>query len=361
MPTFVLQYGTGADIAALLKDNGNLYNRAGTVGNVGVGIWNGRPVTSDNATANDTRAHNPISTINADDWTASTNIITTNNYPRGFEANNGISIAANKMANASDDGLNILFGVRAGEVAAGGGGNMISIAKITRTVNSGYMPGDVRGAWLANSESADLSAYGNTLSVAGTIVEAAVESGCELKGYSDFSTSNYLSLASDSDWDEIGTGSAYFSCWFKNSGTTGSEGLMNFTNSDSSIRLLVAVVTDGTLVAVDDGDTAQATIQTVGRTFEDSVWRKMDFVRVSSTERYLYVDGAVVGSSTTDAGSLSSSGNLPLGIGYAVGISPLTPGTHSTIALAKFSHTPPSATQVRQMYEAEKGHVRRLC
>ena len=353
MPTFVLQYGTGADIAALLKDDGNLYNRAGTVGNTGVAIWNGRPVTSDNVTANDTRAHNPISTINADDWTASTNIITTNNYPAGFAADNGISVAANKLANASDSGLNILFGVRAGEVAAGGDGSQISIAKITRTVNSGFMNGDVRGAWLANSKTADLSAYNNTLTEEGTVTEAVVASGTELKGYSGFSSSVTLVRASDADWDVITTGSAYLSIWFKCSGNSGFEHYIGFNKADGAIEFELGLLAAGTVRGKDDGATAQTTV-TSGAAFDDNAWHKADFVRVSSTERYLYVDGVLVSSDTTDAGSLSDDGNLPLGIGCN-GDATNNPAATSTLSLARLSATAPTATQVRQMYDAEKG------
>ena len=109
---------------------------------------------------------------------------------------------------------------------------------------------------------------------------------------------------------------------------------------------------DGTILLGDDGATANVQIISTAE-YDDSKWHKIDHVRVSSTERYQYIDGVLLGSSTTDAGSLSDSA-LP----FAIGRTP-----HSTtqaaddlyITLARLSTTAPTATQVRQMYDAEKG------
>ena len=96
------------------------------------------------------------------------------------------------------------------------GSNVGANALVTRTYNTGYLVGDIRGAWLANSATVDRSYKGNTLTNNGSAVtEAAVETSSELLGYSGFTASNNLSRASDADWDVIGTGSVYLSCWFK--------------------------------------------------------------------------------------------------------------------------------------------------
>ena len=357
MPTFVLQYGTGADIAALVKDDGNLYNRAGTVGNTGVAIWNGRPVTTDNGAANDTRAHNPISTINADDWTASTNIITTNNYPAGFTADNGISVAANKLANASDSGLNILFGVRAGEVAAGGGGDQISIAKITRTVNSGFMTGDVRGAWLANHETADLSAYGNALTKEGTITEAVVETSAELKGYSGWSSSNYLhATAADADF-EMGTGAFSYSCWYKTGAVSGSDYLVSYRNASTGATPQWGTYFSSSAIAagVNDGSQSASVTYTDTSTFDDK-WHKHDFTFTGGASTGIadsYIDGVLVATATNaSVGSLSGGSGFALTIGESAEAGGYPFG--GSISLFRVSRTVPSATQIREMYDAEK-------
>jgi len=358
MPTFGVAYGTGADIGSLLKDDGNVYDRSGTVtdGQGVVVITNAKIGLRHNSGGGRLEISDTvIENITADDWGFGDIGGSTTGEVPGLGFDDTVSAQGNLVAGGSDAGLTIISGIEQtlGNRANQGG----SSVKITRAYNSGHMNTFIKGAWLANSVTVDRSVQANTLTQAGTVTEAAVESGAELKGYSGWSTSNYVNVASNSDWDVVGTGACSMSGWFKNSGTSSTEGLMNFTNTASTIRFLVALVTDGTLVAIDDGATAQVTIQTT-ETYEDSVWRKFDFVRVSSTERYLYIDGVLVGSSTSDAGSLSSSGNLPLSIGYATGISPLTPATNSTLSLCRFAAGATliaTAAQVRQMYEDEKG------
>jgi hypothetical protein len=90
------------------------------------------------------------------------------------------------------------------------------------------------------------------------------------------------------------------------------------------------------------------------QTYDDNVWHKADLVRVSSTDLNLYVDGVFITQDTTDQGSMTNSGSSPLGIGIDPDGSS-GPATSSTLALAHISATAPSATQVRQMYDAEKG------
>jgi len=109
-----------------------------------------------------------------------------------------------------------------------------------------------------------------------------------------------------------------------------------------------------TLNLIVQGATAYSSFDT-GFDVSDSVWHKADFVHVSSTERYMYIDGVEVGSATTDTGSITSSGNLPLGIGVFGGNGSSGPATTTKLALARLSATAPTATQIRQMYDAEKG------
>jgi len=210
--------------------------------------------------------------------------------------------------------------------------------------------------WLANSKTADRSPYSNTLTENGTVTEAAVETSAELNGYSGFTdTTNYLSRASDADWDVVGTGTLTASGWFKCTAVVSgaAQYMIAFANSGASVRFNVFVQSDGTLGGGDDGATAAVYIYS-GGTVTDSVWHKFDFVRVSSTERYLYLDGILVASSTTDAGSISDSGNLPLAIGGFGGTGDAS-AQNCTLSLCRLSATAPTATQVRQMYDAEKG------
>ena len=226
------------------------------------------------------------------------------------------------------------------------------VSKVNRTYNTGFVPTNNKGAWLANSKTADYSGNSNTLTENGTVTEGVVETSAELKGYSGWSTSNYLSRANDSDYNALGTGSVYSSIWFKSSGTSGDECLTTISNADASVEFRISLSTAGTIDTVDDGATAQVVVSSVAGALDTGGWHKADFVRVSSTDRSLYVDGVFQASSTTDAGSLN--GTILKRIGIFADDS-TQPATTSTMALDRLSATAPSATQIRQMYDAEKG------
>jgi hypothetical protein len=360
MPTFGIAYGTGADIGSLLKDDGNVYDRSGTVtdGQGAVVITNskiglrhnsggGRLDLSDTVIAN----------ITADDWGFGDIGGSTTGEVPGLGFDDTASGQGNLIVGGSDAGLTMISGIeqKLGNRANQGG----SSVKITRAYNSGHMTTFSKGAWLANSKTVDRSVQANTLTENGTVTEGAVESGAELNGYSSWSSSNNLTVASNADWDVITTGMVHTSIWFKSSGNSATEYLFSISNSAGTLKFVISLLSDGTMQFRDDGATALVDMTSTA-TYDNGVWHKADFVRVSSTDRYMYIDGVLITSSTTDAGSLSSSGNIPIGIGVdADGSS--APATSSTLALACLSALnssslgAPTAAQIRQMYDDEKG------
>ena len=223
---------------------------------------------------------------------------------------------------------------------------------VNRTYTTGLVGNDQKLVALANSVTADRSGKSNTLTQDGTVPAAAVASGAELTGYGPFSTSNYLSRASDADWDAVGTGSYSISLWFNASGSgSGTEWLAGFGNSGNSLRFCVFMQADGNLNCSETG--ATAAVETLpGGVNDDGVWHRIDFVRISSTERHVYLDGVLRSSSTTDAGSLTSSGNMLLRIGLGPDGSSFAAAS-TKVSLVRFTATALTATQVRRSYEAE--------
>ena len=223
---------------------------------------------------------------------------------------------------------------------------------VNRTYTTGLVGNDQKLVVLANSVTADRSGKSNTLTQNGTVPAAAVASGAELTGYGPFSTSNYLSRASDADWDVVGTGSYSISLWFNASGSgSGTEWLAGFGNSGNSLRFCVFMQADGNLNCSETG--ATAAVETLpGGVNDDGVWHRIDFVRVSSTERHVHLDGVLRSSSTTDAGSLTSSGNMLLRIGLGPDGSSFAAAS-TKVSLVRFTATALTATQVRRSYEAE--------
>ena len=355
IPTFGVKYVSGtAKANSIIKDDGNVWDIAGdgsSQADYGIAFVGSRLIT---AYSNEQLRLAPDpSLITAD-------LGVNPPWPWIQDSVGGWSIAhepdcassANGLAAlGAGEGLGLTFGQD--QVLNFSDKNKMS-ADITRAYNTGYHHYYATGLWLANSKTVDRGPQGNTLTENGTVTEGAVESGAELNGYSGFSSSNNLTRASDADYDVLDTGAAYSSIWFKSSGNSATEYLHSISNSAGTLKFVISLVSDGTMQFRDDGATALVDMTSTA-TYDDGAWHKADFVRGSSTERYMYIDGVLITSSTADAGSLSSSGNIPIGIGVdADGSS--APATSSTLSLAKFSNTNfPTAVQIRQAYFAERG------
>jgi len=356
IPTFQVKYGSGTVNASLLKDDGTLISdNAGSTADNAIGIFNGHFL---NPQVNVVLRLLPIDSTTADYSTsAGQNIFRADGsglYGGAVTLKVLDVLSDGRMGGGSASGA--VVGKTSTQADGGASWNVGYAALITNNSNTGMMINKTVGAWLTDVSDITLdgSYAANTLTHnGGGLTFAAVETSAELFAASGFDASNYLNIASNADWDVITTGTAHWTCWFKSSGTAALETLVAFGDGVPTIRFEVIINTDGTISGVDAG--ASATVGLTGTgVYDDGAWHRVDLVRVSSTERHVYVDGVLEVSSTTNAGSLSSSGNLPLSIGiYPDGST--RPATSSTIALPRLSVTAPSAAQVRQMYEAEKG------
>jgi len=342
LPTFCGNYGAGSDNNFLMHNDGTVETFGGTaVANKAGVIMNGRVFWMVNA--NDVYYSEPLELKDAAN---SPNLaLRAASYPYGLVPVNKLAAAPNFLASASTSGLTTaIFDPRATEAS------LTSV--ITRAYNTGFMPGDIRGAWIANSKTVDRSYKANTLTENGTVTEGAVESGAELNGYSGFSTSNYLSRAADADWASFGNGNVYVSVWFKTSGNSSFEEYVTLRKASPPVRIDIYMEASGVVGFEAFGDVGERNINSTG-TYDDGAWHKLDGVQISNTERLLYVDGVHVGTDTADSGSLTGS-DIILGIG-ARGHDGSVPATSSTLSLARLSATAPTATEIRQMYDAEKG------
>ena len=351
MPTFILGYGTGADVVSILKTDGNVFDKTGTVDSKAVGIMNGFEFHEDNNGARIYRSKTDIDRITADDWSI-LGWAEKAQADQYLGSDKAASFTSALSASADSDGLSFHLNSNTANL------NPINAANcmVNRTYNTGYFTRLVKGLWLANSNTVDRSYKGNTLTNNGTVPTATVG---ELTVYGPFSTSNYLSRASDADWDVMGTGAVHMSCWFETASATANEVMMSISNAGGTIRCSMTFeAASGNIGWEIQGATATGTLNSALTGLDNGVWHKCDLVQISSTERYIYVDGVKTslsgGSETTDIGSLSSSGNLPFAIGRLGGSSGQG-GVSVQLALAHLSATAPNAPQVRQMYDAEKG------
>ena len=266
-------------------------------------------------------------------------------WPFGFFPTTAISTSSSYAAWASTAGAS--FRLTGDNLYATG------IASVNRTYNTGFFNGDIAGVWLANSKTADRGPNSLTLTENGTIVQEEVASGTELMGYVSFSASNNFSRASHASWDAVGTGALWKTAWVKTTTFSGTKTIVAFGNSGNTVESII-YLSSGSVAWRIDGATAQDDI--TGGALPSGVWSRIDAVQISSTERYLYVNGVEVNSSTTDIGSLTDSGNMPLYIRvWTDGSS--NPASTEAISLVRVGHATgaPSATDVRTQYHLEKG------
>lgn len=352
MPSFAIGFGAGTDAFGVMKDNGTFFSRSGapSSGRNAVAIENGLLYGTDGnfrLNASDIL----IDQITADDYALDVVAAPSGGFAFGLSAPTVMDTTPKRIVYGAAGGLTIIDGQ---DNTGGGTGISDPVhAIITKDYNTGYFTSALKALWISNSKTIDRSPRLNTLTENGTVTLAAVETGAELQGVSGFAaTPNSLTRASDADWDVVGTGAFYTRCWFKSLNNTTEEQLCGFGNATALIRFGIVLEASGKIKGEDDGGTPIAVV--TDGLFDDGKWHKVELIRISSTERHLVVDGKLEKSSTGNAGSLSSSGNLP----YAIGIRPATtsnPALTSTISEVHISATPPSFAQSEQMYEAERG------
>ena len=236
-------------------------------------------------------------------------------------------------------------------------------ALITSDYNSGYLPGDCRGAFLADTDTTnktngqtdpDRSKYNYALSVTGTINKSVVATGADLVGYHGFTSSNYLRHTNGINYGNAAT--ITMGGWSKIPGSA----------VDSNYRYLCSVKSGGEVLGlaihIDNGsyggkpyfyDVTNSSLQSDGPRVDDNKWHHILGV-FDGTSKKIYIDGELIASATVTGINLSSV-NIT-NVGHYV------PGNNNTpnynhegyLALIKFSASAATAEQVKKMYEEEK-------
>ena len=352
LPTFVAGYTSGSYACEVIKTDGTSYRSSWAAGEgPGVGIYNGRVVAVGAANGRVRVSDSPIENITADGFTGGyISSDTSTTFPQSHGANTAMSnIVGNHLALADTTGLTM---VRAGAYI-GGKFDTTTNALINGTYNTGYLIGDTRGAWLANSATTDRSSRANDLSENGAVTEASVNGSAELKAYSGFSDStNYLSLAYDSDLD-FGTGDMSLMLWFNRSNTSGTQNIVNRASSGAGGSNILVQGFDGAhtiRVLVGDGSNS---VDLSGQPYPGSVWNQLVASWDGTTKTLkMYLNGSLrISGTNASTGSLNNS-NAALGVGSSdTGANAYDGGS---LALFRMSATALSDTQVRQIYDAEK-------
>jgi len=231
-------------------------------------------------------------------------------------------------------------------------------ALITSTYATGWMNGDIKGAFLSDTSAtnlvggtdADRSVNGNDLTVNGTITRTAVASGADLVAYSGFSASNYLEQPYNSDLD-FGTGDFAIIGWIKQAANSAIETILERDSAVSAQRFTIAVDASGFLTfTCDDDTTARTATSTVA--IDTNVWTHFVALYDGAGALKIYLNGALNDTETGSALLTLNNASAVLRIGLAVDDG--EPLTNASLALMRISATVPTADQILKIYNDEK-------
>ena len=238
-------------------------------------------------------------------------------------------------------------------------------ALITSDYNSGWMHGDCKGAFLADTDTTDKtngqtdpdrSEYNYALSVTGTINKSAVATGADLVAYHGFTSSNYMRHTNGINYGNAAT--ITMGGWSKIPGSA----------IDSNYRYLCSVKSGsqvlGLSIHIDQNnspnagkpyfyDVTNSSLQSDGPRVDDNEWHHIIGV-LDGTSKKIYIDGELIISATVTGINLSSV-NIT-NVGHYVSGSDNNPNYNHAgyLALIKFSGSAATAEQVKKMYNDEK-------
>ena len=246
-----------------------------------------------------------------------------------------------------------------------------AVAYITSSYNTGYQVGDIRGAWLANSLTADRSVKGNTLTNTDPSVDytAGLGIGADITAIGPFSASKYLKIVDGdqgNDYDFNDTDDFSIMFWLKDSSTSTLQNLMARGNAsqqagdwlihkDGSGRLYFYRHSGGDAtdwrINADNATSGTATARyTADGVVAENQWVQVVAVRRSSKFNW-YVNGELSGTPQSDTNTYNPSATLV--IGTANGAT-TQPATAASLALLRISATAPTPQQIADIYSAEK-------
>jgi len=254
--------------------------------------------------------------------------ITYYNYQVVFSNFGGMSLIYENASNKSDGMINY----------------------ITKDYQSGWMQGDIKGAFLANSKTADRSVNNNPLTENGTVTESPVATGSELMAYSGFG-SGFLQQAYNSDLD-FGTDDFYIMGWFK--------GITQGTNSHIIDRHLSSNVTSRIVLLIN----ASGFIQFQTSATNASTFIPSDFGDLSTRTDWFFIcarryangtmsitvddktvsDSSLIIKNVTNASAVLNFGRNLLNAGAMTG----------SMSLLRIGAGAPSDDQLKEIYESER-------
>ena len=231
-----------------------------------------------------------------------------------------------------------------------------SVTVISDTYSTGHMLGDIRRAYLCNTEVesvsnpatvADRSYKGAAATVYGTLVKSQVASAAQLCAWSGFSATNYVQEPYSADLD-YGTGEFSFGSWFGT--TTAALSTLIDRSAATGPYYRLGMDAAGKLVATAFDGTTTRTVTTTAA-YNTGVFTKVRATYLPTGKLGITVNGVEVASATGAPLLTMSNANAVLTIGNSRDLDAPFPGS---ITLLKTGATVPTTEQAQWMYGQEK-------
>ena len=239
-----------------------------------------------------------------------------------------------------------------------GSENNSLIAAITSDYNTGWMHGDIKGAFLSDTDTTnktngqtdpDRSVNNNALTVTGTVTKSAVATGAELVAYSGFSASNYLtSVQTAINFGSSPNATICFISWVNQSTTGEYSYIMSAQDGTSTAPVGMAVHTStGNFYVYEGTDVKSSSYPIV-----DGTWHHCVGI-INGTSIFGYVDGKkVIDTTTSNPPNLSGIDRFNVGH-FRSGTSNLY-HQRGSLALSRVTKSIPSPEQIKKIYDDEK-------
>ena len=227
--------------------------------------------------------------------------------------------------------------------------------EVTTSYNTGWMYGDIKGAFLADTDTTDKtngqtdpdrSVENNTVTVAGTVTKSAVATGADLVAYSGFTASNYMTYnASDM---AFGTGDFSVSVWCIPSTDETNEFILELDNaSEGSNRFYILTTATATKKLYTPWNN-----NITGSELTPGAWNHVVVGRKAAAV-FVYVNGRKIAAGTQSAWTTSLNGNGNGTISNYSGGLANNYAWSGSLALLRISGTAPTDEQIKKMYHDE--------
>lgn len=199
----------------------------------------------------------------------------------------------------------------------------------------------------------DYSYKNQPLEVVGSVTKAAVNTGCDLLGYSGYSVSNYLIEAYNSAKD-FSTAAFNIRFWLKCSATAANETILERDSASTAQRFTVEIAATTSYMSFTCDDNTTTRTATSAVAVDDDLWHFYECIYNGAGGVYIYRDGSSTAFASATGTALLTLNNASATLTIGATANATIPLTSGILALLHIGADGLSAPQQKFIYEQEK-------